>query len=59
MVTCTACLANPARFHTSEPSLGSNRGTSRLTSLYVAGLPLYGWRTASLQMSQVRDVAAS
>ena len=32
-VTWTACLAKPARFHTKPPSLGSNFGTSLLTSL--------------------------
>lgn len=33
LVTWTACLAKPARFHTSDPSLGRSFGTSLLTSL--------------------------
>lgn len=33
LVTCTACLAKPARFHTNDPSLGRSFGTSLLTSL--------------------------
>jgi hypothetical protein len=33
LVTCTACLAKPARFHTRLPSFGRRGGTSRLTSL--------------------------
>ena len=46
LVTCTACLAKPARFQTRLPSLGRRGGTSRLTSLYETGLWEYGfsWR---------------
>src|SRR4051812_45614823 len=32
-VTCTACLAKPALFHTKLPGFGSRSGTSLLTSL--------------------------
>ena len=41
-VTWTAWRAKPARFQTRPPSFGRSGGTSRLTSLYVAGFLLYG-----------------
>lgn len=58
-VTCTACLAKPARFHTRLPSFGSNCGTSLLTSLYDTGFLLYALILFVFAISQVRLVFPS
>ena len=57
LVTWTACLAKPARFHTRLPSLGIKLGTSLLTSLYDTGFLLYALSLLVLDISQLLLVA--